>query len=194
MAVLGSGHLNDVDLGLLKKKFNSITLVDAVHPLEVRIVAFFSRGRIRLLSGDLSGALHLKNPSLPPKLDAKLVRAFQESDALISSCVLTQLALPMRRRWDGRFPDDKITQAATRIRQSHIDIVKNSPCGILISDTARRFGEDSWESLLPGVEFPEPAAHWIWDIAPVHEHGQAHLGPEQRRVEAFLFSKYPAQS
>lgn len=189
VAVLGSGHLNDVDLRILKKKFERVTLVDAVHPFDVRFLTLFSKGRIRLFSTDLSGALHLKNPSDPLNFDVNLERVLKESDALVSTCVLTQLALPLRQRWKRRFSDGLVAFTVSRISQAHFDAVKESPSGILISDTARRFGQDPWEELLPNLDRPAPEANWVWDIAPVREHGLAHLGGEQRLVEAFVFGK-----
>jgi hypothetical protein len=63
VAVLGSGHLHDVDIRSLKQNFERVTLVDMVHPLEVRLMSLFSRGRVGLVTADLSGALHLENPS-----------------------------------------------------------------------------------------------------------------------------------
>ena len=54
LTILGSGHLNDFDLEFLQRRFIKITLVDAVHPIEIQIRASVSRGRLRLITTDLS--------------------------------------------------------------------------------------------------------------------------------------------
>jgi hypothetical protein len=54
LVILGSGHLNDFDLAFLQRRFQNITLIDAVHPLEIQIRARFSSGRLRLRTADLS--------------------------------------------------------------------------------------------------------------------------------------------
>ena len=55
--VLGSGHLNDIDLDALLELADHVVLVDIVHPLEVRWRSFRAGGRIELLEADLSGSL-----------------------------------------------------------------------------------------------------------------------------------------
>ena len=42
LVILGSGHLNDFDPAFLLRRFQKLTLVDAVHPLEIQIRARFS--------------------------------------------------------------------------------------------------------------------------------------------------------
>ena len=187
VAVLGSGHLHDIDLRHLKKNFERITLVDIVHPLEIRILSQFSGGSVRLLSGDLSGALGVKNPSHPVSIEEKILNALRDADTLISACVLTQLSLPAIKKWSGRFSDQEVAHGVARIRHSHIALLKDSPCGILVTDTALRHGEEAWSPLLDELKLPHPLMQWVWDIAPGKEHGLKGRGGEQRRVEAFVF-------
>jgi len=189
VAVLGSGHLRDIDLRHLKNNFSRITLIDVVHPLEVQILALFSGGRIGLCSSDLSGALHLRDPSLPIALEKKLHRLLESADALVSSCLLTQLALPASHLWGKRFNSALVEAGVARIQQNHIELLESASTAVLITDTAQRYGHHEWSPLLGEVGLPTPAERWIWDIAPLEEHGLKDLGAEQRSVEAFVFSR-----
>jgi hypothetical protein len=190
VAVLGSGHLRDIDLRHLKNNFSRITLIDVVHPLEVQILALFSGGRIGLCSSDLSGALHLRDPSLPIALDKNLRRLLESADALVSSCLLTQLALPASHLWGKRFNSALVEAGVARIQQNHIELLESASTAVLITDTAQRYGHHEWSSLLSEVRLPTPAERWIWDIAPAEEHGLKDLGAEQRSVEAFVLSRH----
>ncbi len=187
VAVLGSGHLHDVDLEYLIERFQRVTLVDIAHPFDVRFRALCSGNRLKLFSGDLSGALHLENPNGPIAVDKQLAQLMQCVDTLVSSCVLTQLALPLLKRWDGHFTNQEIDLCVNRIRKFHLSLLKAHPCGILVTDTARRYGQDAWMPLLADLELPLPSERWIWDIAPSVEHGLRDRGSEQRLVEAFVF-------
>lgn len=187
VAILGSGHLRDIDLRHLKKKFSRISLVDVAHPLEVRLLALFSKGQIRLISGDLSGALHLRDATSAISLEKNLRDSLEDADALVSSCLLTQLALPCSKRWSGRFSDDEISGAAYRIRKFHLDLLGNAKRAVLMTDCAQRYGNDDWVPLLPDLDLPPPGEKWIWDIAPAEEHEIKGLGAEQRLVEASAF-------
>lgn len=186
VAILGSGHLRDLDLPHLKAHFAKITLVDVVHPLEVRIMALFSRGRIQLLSGDLSGALHCSNPNSAISLAETLRLSLKDVDVFVSACLLTQLALPASNRWRRRFAESEVSLGMKRICESHLDFLKNAPRAVLITDVERRYGNADWSSLLPGVDLPCPMERWIWDIASPAEHGLKNIGPEQRSVEATI--------
>lgn len=186
VAILGSGHLRDLDLPYLKAQFAKITLVDVVHPLEVRIMALFSRGRIQLLSGDLSGALHCSNPNSAISVADTLRLSLKEADVFVSACLLTQLALPASNRWKKRFAESEVLLGMKRICQSHLDFLKNAPRALLITDVEQRYGNAVWSSLLPNLNLPRPMERWIWDIASPAEHGLKKIGPEQRRVEAMV--------
>ena len=190
VAVLGSGHLRDIDLRHLKNNFSRITLIDVVHPLEVQILALFSGGRIGLCSSDLSGSLHLRDPSLPIALDKNLRSLLESADALVSSCLLTQLALPASHLWGKRFNSALVDAGVARIHQNHIELLECASKALLITDNAHRYGHHEWSPLLSEVPLPTPAERWIWDIAPAEEHGLKDLGAEQRSVEAFVLSRH----
>lgn len=159
LVVLGSGHLNDFDLSFLKSRFERITLVDAVHPLEIQIRARFCSDRLRTVAADLSK---------PPGFIASMVA---DSDWTVSSCLLSQLPL---------FAGE--TEAEDVIVR-HLELIRCAPNRVLITDTASRpIGSNKWEPLLNSSMLPEPEAEWIWTIAPPGENGPE---GEERLVHAF---------
>jgi hypothetical protein len=164
LAILGSGHLNDFDLEFLQRRFKKITLVDAVHPIEIQIQASFSRGRLRLIATDLSSP------------NAEIEDLVSRSSWTISSCLLSQLPLFS-------------TEPSPTLLARHLTLLQKSPRAILITDAAKRRGLGSdWQSLLENHPLPHPAAEWTWLIAPPGESGHE---PEERLVQAFLIKPNP---
>jgi hypothetical protein len=164
LTILGSGHLNDFDLEFLQRRFKIITLVDAVHPIEIQIWARFSSGRLRLIATDLSSP------------NAEIEDLVSRSSWTISSCLLSQLPLFSN--------EDTPTLLAL-----HLAILQKAPRAILITDAAKRRGPDSdWQSLLENHPLPRPAAEWTWLIAP---HGESGPEPEERLVQACLIYLNP---
>ena len=158
LAILGSGHLNDFDLEFLQRRFKKITLVDAVHPIEIQIRASVSR-RLRLISTDLS------SPT------AEIEDLVSRSSWTISSCLLSQLPL---------FSNEDSPALLAR----HLTLLQKAPRAIFITDVAKRRGPDNdWQSLLENHPIPHPAAEWTWLIAPPGESGPE---PEERLVQACL--------
>lgn len=159
LIILGSGHLNDFDLPFLLQRFERITLVDAVHPLEIQLRARFSQGRLNLVTDDLSK---------PAKTTLGLV---SESDWTVSSCLLSQLPL---------FAESTDSAA---ILSNHLQMLATAPRSILITDVAKRtVGKSAWTSLVEETHLPDPDAEWIWTIAPSGESGPL---SEERLVQAF---------
>jgi hypothetical protein len=180
--ILGSGHLNDIDLAFLQKNFALITLVDAVHPIEIQLRSLFSFGRLRLVTTDLSGMLAAPEPTSPLKLDPHLVALVSSADWVISSCLLSQLPLHA-----ACFNDDsRHIKSIHAVYAAHLNLLRQSSNAILITDTARRLDPDPiWHSLLHGFPLPAPSATWTWLLAPP---GEKHPDSgESRRVEAFAF-------
>ncbi|MCX6974294.1 MAG: hypothetical protein NTZ94_08355 [Verrucomicrobia bacterium] len=181
--ILGSGHLNDIDLTFLQKNFSLITLVDAVHPIEIQLRAFLSFGRLRLVACDLSGMLSAKAAPTGVKLDPQLLALVSSADWAISSCLLSQLPLH-----PPCFKDDSHhIESIHAVYAAHLNLLRRSRNAILITDTARRLDLDpTWHSLLHDFPLPAPSATWTWLLAPP---GEKHSDSgESRRVEAFTFS------
>lgn len=160
LVILGSGHLNDFDLKFLVRRFRNITLIDAVHPIEIQIQASLSRGRLRLIATDLS------SPS------AEIEDLVSRASWTISSCLLSQLPL------FSRLPSPTLFDR-------HLALLQKSPRAVFISDVAKRLGSGSWQSLIENHPLPHPAAEWLWTIAPAGESGPL---AEDRLVHAFVMN------
>jgi len=181
--ILGSGHLNDIDLAFIQKNFSLITLVDAVHPIEIQLRSLFSFGRLRLVTTDLSGMLAEPEPTSPLKLGPHLVALVSSADWVISSCLLSQLPLhaPCFKN------DSRHIESIHAVYAAHLNLLRQSRNAILITDTARRLDPDPiWHSLLHDFPLSAPSATWTWLLAPPGEK-DSDTG-ESRRVEAFAFS------
>ena len=160
IVILGSGHLNDFDLEFLQRRFQKITLVDALHPIEIQIQASLSRGRLRLIATDLSSP------------NAEIEDLVSRASWTISSCLLSQLPL------FSRLPSPTLFDR-------HLALLRKSPRAVLISDVAKRLGSAPWESLIENHPLPHPAAEWLWTIAPAGESGPL---AEERLVHAFVMN------
>ena len=160
LVILGSGHLNDFDLAFLQRRFQNITLIDVVQPLEIQIRARFSPDRLRLLVADLS------------KPCAKIEDLVSRASWTISSCLLSQLPL---------FSTDH----APTLFERHLALLRKSPRAVLISDVSKRLGTGPWGSLLANHPLPSPTAEWIWTIAPAGESGPL---AEERLIHAFAMN------
>jgi hypothetical protein len=158
LVILGSGHLSDFDLAFLQHRFQYITLVDAVHPIEIQIRARFSGARLQLCTADLS------QPS------AAFEHLVSRASWTISSCLLSQLPL------------FSLLPAAT-LFERHLALLRKSPRVVLISDIAKRLSSGPWQSLLDNYSLSHPTAEWIWRIAPAGESGAQ---TEERLVQAFV--------
>lgn len=164
--VLGGGHLNDIDPVFLKREFQRVTLVDVVHPIEVRLRAMISGGRWRCITDDLSD---------PSPGTAGLVRG---ASWVFSTCLLSQLPL------------NNPSGAAQNIALRHSELLHSARRAVLVTDTARRFSQqDKWEPLIAGFRLPDPQESWIWQLAPPAEHGDSNKGAEERLVEAHVFTR-----
>jgi hypothetical protein len=158
LVILGSGHLNDFDLAFLQGRFERITLVDAVHPLEIQIRAWRSGGRLNTVAADLSE---------PDRVVEALVGS---ADWVVSSCLLSQLPL-----FAGEGADGSVGR--------HWDLMRRVRRWVLITDVAeRRIGGGAWEWLFDTGPLPQPDDEWIWTIAPP---GERDLVGAERRVWAF---------
>jgi len=160
LVILGSGHLNDFDLQFLLRRFQKITLVDAVHPIEIQIQASLSRGRIRLIATDLSSP------------NAEIEDLVSRSSWTISSCLLSQLPL---------FSNEDSPALFDR----HLALLRKSPRAVLITDVAKRLGSGPWQSLIENHPLPHPATEWMWTIAPAGESGPL---AEERLIHAFAMN------
>jgi len=160
--ILGSGHLRDFDLPFLRRRFRKIVLADAVHPLEIQILARFSKGKIQLATEGLA---------VPSPQVQNLAK---QSEWAISCCLLSQLPLAPN------------SPGAAETCSAHLALLRSSQSAILITDTAKRtMGSVDWHSLIENHPLPTANETWTWCIAPP---GEAGKGGEERLVAAAVLN------
>lgn len=177
--VVGSGALLDIPLNSLIERFESVVLIDIVHPLSTRLKVR-KHPNVTLVACDLlgmgdalaelkHGASHLPKPN-PPKLD------HPKPDCIISANTLAQLPLiPVEHAHHLDIPESQIAPWNERILKSHLSFLRSQQCPIcLITETKRHFKntrENSIDTLdaLPGITLPTPDRTWTWEVAPQGE-------------------------
>jgi hypothetical protein len=182
VVVLGSGHLHDVDIGALSERFEHIVLVDAVHPVEVRLRALLSRGRIACMAHDLSGLDRDDPVTAWIKHSHAMTDLVERADLVVSLNLLSQLVVSPVRRWAGRHADQDVLKAARMILDGHMALLGCASKALLITDAEQRFDGASWEDLLLGLELPPSEESWIWQLAPADEAEDGRT--EERMVRA----------
>ncbi len=192
--VLGSGHLNDVDLQTLLDHANHVVLVDIVHPLEVRWKAFRAGGRIELIEADISGSLAsaLAGGRAIHPVDEPLKQRILSADCVVSVNILSQLPIGAHDLWTrSGCSETEIDQLSRTIIKGHLDLLVQARHAILITDqVARLRGPDesgatitgSWQDLLFGFPLVQGEEEWIWTIASATERGDGY--EEERKVVA----------
>lgn len=190
--VLGSGPLLDVPLAELAETFQSVVLVDAVHPLAARWQAR-RHANIELVTADLTGALdalYRWNPQepLPVPQPLPLLRR-DDVDFVVSLNLLSQLGV-MPVEWIEKRAGPAgpaIAEAyAAGLTRAHLDELARCRARVcLVADV------DWWRQTPDGTvverastiyDVPPPPAteEWVWPIAPAPE-SDPHLS-ECRRV------------
>ena len=192
--VLGSGHLNDIDLTFLLDHADHVVLVDIVHPLEVRWRAFQSGGRIELIEADISGTLEsaLAGGKSVSSVETSLQNRILSADCVISVNILSQLPIGAHDLWShSGCSEDEIGQLSLTVVKAHLDLLHQSRHGLLISDqSARLQGPDAsgtaitgaWQDLLFGFTLAKGDEEWTWHIASGDERGDGY--EEERKVVA----------
>lgn len=173
VVVLGSGLLDDLPLDVLAESFESVVLVDVVHPWPAR-AAIRRLRNVRLVDFDLSGCVEWmlgRSSSFAPVLPEICFAA--GTDLVISANVLSQLPILPLDWFDARggAPAD----LGFRIVSAHLDglaALEGRIC--LLTDVMQvemdRAGAvvDS-SDLLHGVGVGVPDREWDWDLAPLGE-------------------------
>ena len=173
VVVLGSGLLDDVPLEALARSFESVVLVDVVHPWPAR-AAMRRHGNVRLVEFDLSGCVDWMlgrsrdlGPVLPDICHASDV------DLVISANVLSQLPILPLDWFEARggLPAD----LGSRIVSAHLDgltALATRVClvtDITQVDTDRAGDIIDRSDLLHGIVLGMPDREWEWELAPFGE-------------------------
>ena len=169
IVVAGSGHGFDLPLDALARSAGKVTLIDAVHPLSMRLKAR-AHSNLTLLEAELTGT------------DGPLPQINAEPDLIISLNVISQLGLRLS------------PTARPALRQHHLDWLQQfDATRLLIGDRRRKtihFDEAGEQERIEfeGIDpFPtgEPIARWSWDLAPKGEIDRAIAVSTE--VEAHVF-------
>ena len=175
VAVLGSGWLYDVPLDELSQMFDSVTLVDIVHPESVKLKAG-KLPNVNLVNADLTGGAVVKAAQaesfkqfvgwLP---EAKPALSFDSFDLVVSVNLLNQLDILLCDYLKRRFgvADSDLLTVRRMVQQQHIDwLPKQHSC--LITDYMQIDkpvnGAPETETRLVYADMPNvaPFKEWEW--------------------------------
>ena len=185
--VLGSGLLLDIPLGALAASFERVLLVDLVHLRRARRLAARHRN-VELVTEDITG--------LAPEFDFRVSAGWRGDpvpepdlflddpsvDLVVSANVMAQLpifpaaALQRRIGLDG----DELDRFCQGIVEAHLAYLHKFEAVVcLITEIEREAFDKQGNSLqrheaLFGVELPDGAAYWDWDLAPLGEISRQH--------------------
>lgn len=185
VVVLGSAHLHEIPLHLLVENFQSIILVDVIHPLRHHWMAK-KNSRLKLLTMDLGGSLdsldQLKSLEdlhhLIKELSEKTLFHF-EADLIVSGNLLSQLALlPMEAL--EKFTKKNLTleekdRVCTAYAELHLKNLRQCKGRKLVySDREVTYRDPQGEEIYKGsypVHFNgfTKLRSWDWILAPLKE-------------------------
>jgi hypothetical protein len=179
--VLGSGPLLDVPLAGLAGVFQSVILVDALHPLTARWQAR-RHANVGLVAADLTGALdalhhwRVAEPLPTPRPLALLQR--EDVDFVVSLNLLSQLGINPVEWIEKRAgpPGPAIAEAyAATLTRAHLDDLARCRASVcLVADVEWwRQAPDGTvverSSSIYDVPPPQAIEEWVWPIAPAPE-------------------------
>lgn len=157
--VLGSGPLLDIPLAALASSFREVILVDAVHPLHTRVLAWRLGNVVAMpLSLVAVDGDRLDYRSWRPAIGA--------ADLIVASMLLSQLP-PPRALTDG------VSWPRALIEGGLADLEAGDETLCLITETTRRIerpgAPSRHEDPLHGVRAPPARERWEWQLAPAGE-------------------------
>lgn len=178
--VLGSGLVRDVPLGLLRRRFERVLLVDAVHLPQVRLRAAAYRN-VTLLTRDLTGVMDWLAGERADRAEPLADLAADPTvDLVISANLLSQLAWPVADWLDDhpRHAAALPAELPARCIAWHLaDLARFAGRAVLISDVEMVTRDRSGArvetlDLMRGVALPPADASWPWTVAPFGEAGR----------------------
>ena len=185
--VYGSGLLLDIPLATLADRFETVTLVDAVHLRSARrkarhhpnvhcVEADISGVAIGLLLGAAKGADRLPRPKPTTVVERGDV------DLVISANLLTQLPVTPCRFISRRLsvPRPELDLYARKIMQAHLDHLArfDAVCCLIAETRIQHVGPDGriLETIDPlhGASLPPAFKSWQWTVALLGEVSRAY--------------------
>ncbi|TAN47945.1 MAG: hypothetical protein EPN21_16135 [Methylococcaceae bacterium] len=188
--ILGSGDLLDVPLADLARRFQTVTLVDVLHPPSVKRQAR-RHANVRWLEHDVTECL-ADVLALPAGSHADTIAALglkqpgrflpeADIDFVASVNLLSQLPL-LPCQWllkrFPQYPESLFDQLALALMQRHIEYLRRFDAPVCLIADAEQISRDRAGNVLAHTDFipalfagMNPAAEWWWDIAPDGEAG-----------------------
>ena len=185
IVILGSAHLHEIPMHLLVDNFETITLVDVVHPLKHHWLAK-KNSRLKLITQDLSGSLDkldslnaLKDLHiLIEELKTKDLFNF-EADLIVSSNIMSQLALlpidAIEKKLKRNLSVEEKDIICTAFAEIHLKNLQHCQGQKLIyCDREVIYRDPQGEEIYKGhypVNFNgfKKLKEWIWQLAPLKE-------------------------
>jgi hypothetical protein len=177
--LLGTGYLHDIPLDELAAAFETVVLVDVLHPFATRW-AVRTRRNVHLLEADVTGTLREvwqaagnARVSLPSS-EPRLFLDDSEVDLIASVNLLSQLpCLPERYLLDaGAHPPDAIHAWARSVISAHLAWLQKFPAVVpVIADIEVATVDPSGQvvrrsNTLYGLPPPFTGSSWTWTLVP----------------------------
>lgn len=185
VVVLGSAHLHEIPWHLLEKNFETITLVDVVHPLKHHWLAKRT-SRLRLITQDLSKALDRLETVQSLEDLHKLIKDLKneelfhfEADLIISANILSQLALlpieSLEKKIQRPLTIEEKDSICTAFAENHLRNLRNCPGKKLVYADREVIYKDPQGKVIYTGHYPVSFAgfkklkEWMWTLAPLKE-------------------------
>jgi len=172
--VLGSGLWRDVPVRELCRLFDTVVLIDLVHPASVKLEQSFRQLKnLRFVYRDLSGYEDAAEDR--PGEPLGFLRLVPYLDFVVSANVLSQIGTGARDRLSKHGLETREQDVLPRLIKAHVEGLENLPCAVcLLTDTDytvidRNGNTHETVDLLYGVETPTPVSDWVWPVVPLGE-------------------------
>lgn len=169
--ILGAGHLYDVPLAELARRFRTVRLVDLAFAAPTRRAAR-RFGNVTCVRHDVTESL----PGPSAIAEPRFLHDDPELRFVASLNLVSQLAVVATRRLD----DDDADRIGRALVEAHLAWLRRLPCpAALVCDRAVEIlGPDGAAVAnldpLKGATAPAPDETWSWDIAPRGEIDRTH--------------------
>lgn len=133
LLILGSGPLHEIPIEKLLQNFETIYLVDAIHPKEV-LKKYKDHPKIKFFYHDISEReAEIKLGNLNQKIPSKFLD--EKIDAVISANLLSQIPFHIENYLIKNFPnmiDSQREIFCTEIARDHLTYLKKFQCPVLL--------------------------------------------------------------
>jgi hypothetical protein len=176
--ILGSGLLRDVPIEQIAREFDTVVLIDLVHP---------TAAKTRIRSAKLKRKLVFINRDIGEGERCFAGEAFEAMaflrdvpflDLVISANLLSQMGIAAQAQLEASGRENEVHKLVPQIINGHLDRLSALPCKALLLtdiayDTLDKHGAIiESHDLLFGIEPPKADKSWQWMVAPLGELSQ----------------------